>query len=253
MGGQGRLVIRFLDNAPPMPPATKQACRAELMELAKLRHPHIGQVLSVDAAPDGVPFVVRDHVEGQSLKAMLADGRWLPPAAAVRLVGQVARTLAAAHRARVIHRDLRPSQVFVRDAGGIVHLGRVLGFGLWRLRGQPGAPGAPVNRLSYLAPEQLDGQPVDGRADQFSLAAIAYRLLSGTDAFPGADAGAVLAALRDHAPAPLTALDGVSPAVEAVIRRGLARSPGGRFPSMLAFAAALEAASAGQPPDSNRP
>jgi serine/threonine protein kinase len=253
LGGQGRLVIRFLDHVQPMSAAIKQACRAELMQVARLRHPHIGQVQSLDAAPDGVPFLVREHVDGQSLKSLLGDGRWLRPGPVVQLIGQIARTLAAVHRVRVFHRDLRPSQVFVYDAGGMLRLGRVIGFGLWRLRLDPRACGAPAHRLPFLAPEQVDDSApvaaatVDGRADQFALAAIAYRMLSGVDAFAGADPEAVLTALRDHDPAPLTGVDGVNPAVDAVIRRGLARRPGARFPSLLAFAAALESAWAGRP------
>jgi eukaryotic-like serine/threonine-protein kinase len=248
LGGQGRLVIRFLDHVQPMSAATKQACRAELMQVAKLRHPHIGQVQSLDAAPDGVPFVVREHIEGQSLKTVLGDGRWLRPGPVVHLIGALARTLSATHRVRVFHRDLRPSQVFVYDAGGVLRLGRLLGFGLWRLRTDPRAAGTPGDRLAYLAPEQLDGQAaIDGRADQFSLAAIAYRMLSGVDAFGGADPEAVVTALQQQEPAPLTAVDGVNPALDAVIRRALSRRPTARFPSVLAFAAALDSALAGRP------
>jgi serine/threonine protein kinase len=248
IGGQGRLVIRFLDHVQPMSAATKQACRAELMQVAKLRHPNIGQVQSLDAAPDGVPFLVGEHVDGQSLKSVLGDGRWLRPGAVVQLIGQLARTLAAVHRVRIFHRDLRPSQVLVYDAGGVLRLGRLLGFGLWRLREDPRAAGTPGHRLAYLAPEQLDGQAaIDGRADQFSLAAIAYRMLSGADAFGGTGPAAVLAALQQQEPAPLTAVDGVNPAVDAVIRRALARRPTARFPSVLAFAAALDSAWGGRP------
>jgi serine/threonine protein kinase len=254
LGGQGRLVIRFLDHVQPMSAATKQACRAELMEVARLRHPHIGQVQSLDAAPDGVPFLVREHVEGQSLKTVLGDGRWQRPGTVVQLIAQLARTLAAAHRVRVFHRDLRPSQVFVYDAGGVLRLGRLLGFGLWRLRTDPRAAGTPGHRLSYLAPEQLDGQAaIDGRADQFSLAAIAYRMLSGADAFGGTEPADVVTALQHQDPAPLSAVDGVNPAVDAVIRRARARRPTGRFPSVLAFAAALDSASAGRPSVSVQP
>ena len=251
IGGQGRLVIRFLDHVRPLSAATKQACRAELMQVARLRHPHIAQVQSLDAAPDGVPFLVREHVDGQSLKSVLGDGRSLRPGSVVQLIGQLARTLAAAHRVRIAHRDLRPSQVFVYDAGGVLRLGRVLGFALWRLRMDPHTPGVPGHRLPCLAPEQLDGSAaqatIDGRADQFSLAAMAYRMLSGADAFGGPDAQAVVTALQHHHPAPLTDVDGVTPAVDAVIRRALASRPTARFPSVLAFAAALDSAWAGRP------
>jgi serine/threonine protein kinase len=235
-GGQGRLVIRFLEQAPPLTPTVKHACRAELLEVAKLRHPHIGQALNVDAAPDGVPFVVREHVDGQSLKTLLAGDRCLGPTPVVQIVAQVARTLAAAHRVRVLHRALRPSQVFVYDAGGVLRLGRVLGFGLWRLRPDP-----PACWLPYLAPEQRDGRTgIDGRADQFSLAAIAHRMLSGA------------APTVDRDPAPLTAA-GVNPELDAALRRALAGRPAARFPSMLAFAAALEAAHWGWPRLPGRP
>jgi serine/threonine protein kinase len=227
-GGHGRMVIRFLDQTPPMLPATKRACRAELTEVSKLRHPHIASVLSVDAAPDGVPFLVREHLDGQSLKTYLADRIRVDAGQTVQLLIQVALTLASAHRVRVFHRNLRPSQVFVRDAGGILRLGKLRGFGLWRLQADPVASAVRRHSFHYLAPEQLEGETqIDGRADQFALAAIGYRMLSGGDLFPGDDPGAI---------------DGVDPALDAVIRRALARRAGDRFPSILAFATALRAA-----------
>ena len=222
VGGQDRLVIRFLDVAQPMLPATKRECRAELSRVSRLHHPHIAGVLSLDAAPDGVPFVVRERLEGQSLKTYLGEQERMPPRQAVQLVIQVALTLAAAHQVGVCHLNLRPGQVFVYDVGGTLCLGKLLGFGLWRLQGY-GTPSP------YVAPEQLDDTlPVDDRADQFALAAIAYRLLSGDDASPE--------------PCPLAGLEGVSPTLDSVIRCGLARHPADRFPSMPAFAGALQAA-----------
>ena len=197
LGGHGRMVIRFLDRTPPMLPATRQACRADLTAVSKLRHPHIASVLSVDAAPDGVPFLVREHLEGKSLKSYLADGIRVDAGQAVQLLIQVALTLAAAHGVRVFHRDLRPSQVFVHDRGGILRLGKLLGFGLWRLQDDPVACAVRRHSFQYLAPEQLEGEAqIDGRADQFALAAIGYRLLSGADLFPGDDPGAIEAWTR---------------------------------------------------------
>jgi serine/threonine-protein kinase len=222
VGGQDRLVIRFLEHARPMLPATKQECRAELSRVSKLHHPHIAGVLSLDAAPDGVPFVVRERLEGQSLKTYLGEQDRMPPRQAVYLVIQVALTLAAAHKVGVFHLNLRPGQVFVYDTEGTLQLGKLLGFGLWRLQGH-------VMPSPYVAPEQQDDTlPIDGRADQFALAAIAYRLLSGADA--------------SARPLPLDVIEGAGPALDVVLQRGLARHPAARFPSILSFAAALQSA-----------
>jgi serine/threonine-protein kinase len=253
-GGRGRVVIRFLRRSSQMPPPTRQACRAEIARVARLRHPHIAAVLSLDAAPDGAPFLVREHLAGETLEAHLGRRGRVRLDEAVRLATHVALTLSAVHQIRVVHGDLRPSKVFVYDAGGCIRFGKLVGFGLWRLRGDRQGPGARAHPARYTSPELTSGAGVvDGRADQFALAAIVYRMLAGVDAFRGDDVAAVLRAVLEQAPVPLTELGEVSPAVNAVVLRGLAKRPADRYETIAAFAAALEAAAAGHADEVTRP
>jgi serine/threonine protein kinase len=259
-GGRGRVVIRFLQRTLQMPPEVNRACRAEITVLSRLRHPHIAWLLSLDSTPDGVPFVVREHVEGQTLEAYLghraAAGRpaVLSLADMVRVVTPIALTLAAVHQVGIIHGELRPSKLFVYDAGGTPRFGKLVGFGLWRLHGDRQGPGALAACTRYMSPELLrGGEDIDGRSDQFALAAIVYRMLSGTEAFPGDDVTAVMRAVVQQSPRSLAQSGIVSAEVDAVIRRALSKRPGDRYETVAAFAAALEAAAAGLPDEVTRP
>jgi serine/threonine protein kinase len=156
----------------------------------------------------------------------------------------MAAGLAAAHGAKVIHGELRPTKVFLAEAagyaGGFVKL---LDFGLWRLAAERNGPGARADVARFTAPELLDGAKVDARTDEFALAAMAYRMVAGKDAFPGDDVAAVLRAVSRGTLVPLRSVVRCNPAIDAVIRRGLARRPADRYGTVLAFARALESAS----------
>jgi serine/threonine-protein kinase len=138
--------------------------------------------------------------------------------------------------------------VFLQEAlgypGGFV---RVVDFGLWRLAGERRGPGVVADTARYTSPELTLGRDasVDGRTDQFALAAIAYRLIGGVDAFPRDDVAAVLDRVLHQQPRRLTEIVSCDPAVDAVIRRGLAKDPALRFATVAAFASALEQAVSG--------
>jgi serine/threonine protein kinase len=259
-GGRGRVVIRFLRRTLQLPPAVKQACRGEISLISRLRHPHIAWLLSLDSTPDGVPYVVREHVEGQTLEAYL--GRPTGPerapvlslAETVRLATPIALTLAAVHQLGIIHGELRPSKLFVYDAGGTPRFGKLVGFGLWRLHSDRQGPGAMAAVTRYTSPELLQGaEHIDGRSDQFALAAIVYRMLSGADAFPGDDVTAVMRAVLQQPPRSLAQTGIVSAEVDAVIRRALAKRPEDRYETIAAFSAALEVAAGGLADEVTRP
>ncbi len=172
----------------------------------------------------------------------------------VRLVTPIALTLAAVHQLGIIHGELRPSKLFVYDAGGTPRFGKLVGFGLWRLHSDRQGPGAMAASTRYTSPELLQGaEHIDGRSDQFALAAIAYRMLSGAEAFPGDDVTAVMRAVLQQAPRSLAEAGIVSAEVDAVIRRGLAKRPEDRYETVAAFAAALEVAAGGLADEVTRP
>jgi serine/threonine protein kinase len=222
-------------------------CR-EACVLAQLRHPNIVQVLDFNIiARTGVPYIAMELIEGNDLRAELDHGRRFEPLEIASIVRQVASALDAAHSAGVVHRDLKPENVLLTPTPGQLPVVKVIDFGLsmceWseRVTGDCRIFGTP----DYMAPEQAQGlrDQTDARTDQFALAALTYTLLSGRAPFARETPVAVLYAVVHEEPAALAAASGwdASP-VERVLRRGMARERDDRFPSVLAFAEALEAA-----------
>jgi serine/threonine protein kinase len=214
---------------------------------ATLRHPHIVQVLDFNVTDQGYPYLVMEMLEGQSLSARINDAGELPPAAAVGIVEQIAQALHAAHVRGIVHRDLKPDNVMLLSGDGVEDFVKVLDFGIshasWRPRLTNGAEVAGTPQ--YMAPEQARGirEEIDPRSDQFSLAAIAYVLLTGREPFRAEDPIAVLYQVVHADPPPPAALvPRLGPAVDAVIMKGLAKRPTDRFASVLELAAALRQA-----------
>jgi serine/threonine-protein kinase len=223
--------------------------RQEAEITATLRHPHIVQVLDFNVTDQGYPYLVMEMLEGESLAKRINDAgdRELPPGAAVSIVEQIAQALHAAHVRGIVHRDLKPDNVMLLSGDGVKDFVKVLDFGIsqasWRPRLTNGAEVAGTPQ--YMAPEQARGlrEEIDSRSDQFSLAAIAYVLLTGTEPFRAEDPIAVLYQVVHADPPPPSALvPRLGPAVDAVIMKGLAKQSADRFSSVLEFAAALRRA-----------
>jgi serine/threonine-protein kinase len=218
--------------------------RADVEAVAALRHPNILQVLEVGSRPDVPAFVATERVDGRLLADRLGVRNQIPLRRAVQIVRGVAAGLQAAHHAGVVHGELNPRNVFLASSEGHEHgLVKLLDFGIARLRSIDAVASMPVETIRYLAPEQAAGrgEEVDARTDQFALAAIAYRMLSGRDAFPGDSAVDVLYQIVHGQPAREPIAEG-GPPVEAIIRQALARDRRLRFDSVGAFAHALTAA-----------
>jgi serine/threonine protein kinase len=218
--------------------------RADVETVAALRHPNILQVLEVGSRPDVPAFVVMERLDGRSLGDRLGMRNQIPLRRAVQIVRGVASGLQAAHHAGVVHGEINPRNVFLASSEGYEHgLVKLLDFGIVRLRSVDAVAALPVETIRYLAPEQAAGRSdeIDVRSDQFALAAIAYRMLSGRDAFPGDSAVDVLYQIVHGQPSREPIAEG-GPPVEAVIRQALAKDRRLRFDSVGAFAHALTAA-----------
>jgi serine/threonine protein kinase len=240
----GRVAVKLLGRALDAGKDAAEACRREAAQVARLGHPHVAQVLAFGTTTDGTPFLVREHLEGQTLESSLFRRGPMPMAEVLPIVRTLAAALAASHAAGVVHGEVRPRKVFLTApagyAGGFVKL---VDFGLSRIAADRRGPGAMADVARYTAPEQLDrarAQEVDGRADQFALAAIAYRMICGVDAFPGDDVAAVLDRVEHRGPAPIGPEIDRAPRVEVVLRRALARDPRQRYASVLELAGALD-------------
>jgi serine/threonine-protein kinase len=220
--------------------------RQEAEITSTLRHPHIVQVLDFNVSDQGLPYLVMELLEGRPLTARVADSGALTPADAVRIVEQIAQALHAAHARGIVHRDLKPDNVMLLHAEGMTDFVKVLDFGIsqasWRPRLTDGTQVAGTPQ--YMAPEQACGlrEQIGPWTDQFSLAAIAYTLLTGREPFTADDQIAVLYQVVHAEPLPPSQIVELGPAVDAVILRGLAKQPADRFPDVIAFADALRAA-----------
>ena len=248
----GQVAIKVLHRGLQKNAEVLSRFRQEAEITATLRHPHIVQVLDFNVTDQGYPYLVMEMLEGQSLAKRINDAGELPPAAAVGIVEQIAQALHAAHVRGIVHRDLKPDNVMLLSGDGVKDFVKVLDFGIsqasWRPRLTNGAEVAGTPQ--YMAPEQARGlrEEIDSRSDQFSLAAIAYVLLTGSEPFRAEDPIAVLyQVVHADPPPPSTLVPRLGPAVDAVVMKGLAKQSADRFSGVMEFAAALRQAIEGVP------
>ncbi len=211
---------------------------------ASLDHPNIVSVHRRGEF-DGQLWIAMQFVNGTDADNALRAGT-MTPARAVHIVSQVGKALDYAHQRGVVHRDVKPANFLLSGPPGPDERVLLGDFGIARALGDVGltVTGSVVATLSYAAPEALSGQPIDGRADIYSLGCTLFRMLTGQAPFAGADGlGGVLAA-HLHAPPPRVTdrVPGFSPRIDAVIATAMAKDPARRFASAQQFsAAALEA------------
>jgi serine/threonine-protein kinase len=223
---------------------------------ARLTDPHVVPIHSWGDI-DGRLYLDMRYVDGEDLGDRIDRAGALRPGDAVDVVGQVACALDAAHRAGLVHRDVKPSNVLLTggagDSPGFAYL---VDFGIARaVSGETSAAltraGTTLGSLDYMAPERLLEQPVDGRADVYSLACMLYECLTGDRPFPVDGLGPRLSAhLNTPPPRPSQHRSGVSAAFDDVIAAGLAKRAADRIPTPGALAAAARQALAARPPTS---
>lgn len=225
----------------------------EARAASALRHPHVVEVSDFGVTEEGLHYLVMERLEGGDLHDRLAAGGPMEPAEVARLGAQVADALSALHQAGFVHRDLKPDNIWLsEDQGELV--ARVLDFGIVGLL-EPGEGGG-AQRLTrrgttlgtpnYMAPEQAQGRPVDGRADLYALGAVLWEALVGEPMITGSSPLAVMSQQLTAPPrAPSTERAGVPAALDAAILRSLAKDPADRFATAQEMREALlEAATA---------
>ena len=188
-----------------------------------------------------VHYIATEFLQGQTLDAVLKQSGALSVPRAVKIVNQLASALEAAHQQGLIHRDVKPSNVFVnaRDHVTLMDFGIVKAVSSTRLT----RTGLLVGTPEYMSPEQAEGQALDGRSDLYSLGVVVYQMLTGKTPFSAPTPNAILYAHVNHPPTPLSHLNQAIPSsVEAVVLRSLAKKPADRFQSVAEFADALEQA-----------
>ncbi|MEM9073427.1 MAG: serine/threonine-protein kinase [Myxococcota bacterium] len=201
----------------------------EAKAMARVRSPHVVQVLDALRTADGRPCLVVELVDGEDLQSRLANGR-LEVDEALEYAEQLATGLRDAHEAGVVHRDLKPSNVILDRHGHA----RLVDFGVAHLQGdaQLTQAGTVVGTPAYMAPEQVRGASADPRVDLYGLGAVLYRALTGQAPYTGEVATAVLSEVLESPPPPPRAIAPDIPAeVESFLMRAMSRDPSTRFES----------------------
>ncbi len=219
--------------------------RREAKAAAQLQHPGIVAVYDTGSW-DGTWYIAMELLEGPSLKERLnREGRFAP-AEAVALTESILKAVRAAHRDGIIHRDLKPHNVILDDAGNP----KVTDFGIAR-RGASDmtATGSVLGTAHYLAPEQAQGEVITPRTDLYSVGVVLYEMLTGRTPFEGDSAVSIaLAHVNNEPRSPRSIVPEITPALDAVVMRALAKRPSDRFADADAFLAALSDASRGIAP-----
>ncbi len=218
--------------------AAREQLLSEARAAAALSHPNIASVHDV-LDVDGQVVIVFEYVEGETLASTLVRGPLAVPSA-IKIAAQLADALAAAHARGIIHRDLKPGNVVLT----VEQQAKVLDFGIARVMRDDAAALASaytttatfVGTMGYAAPEQCLGQPVDARADVFSLGVVLFEMIAGQRPFPGDDATSVMRAmLQEDPPSVAVVVPGVSPALDNLIARSLSRHPAQRPQTVREF------------------
>jgi serine/threonine protein kinase len=220
----------------------------EAVAAARINDPGIVRVLDQLTAPDGTTFIIMELLEGRNLAARIEHEGRLALETAAMLARQIARAVAAAHRAGIIHRDLKPANIFLvadDDLQGGVRA-KVLDFGLAKLvkRDKHAGPTTDyqtqMGTPAYMPPEQWrSSRDVDARADVYSLGCIFYEMICGRPPFSGTRDELQSQHEAAPVPPPSCLVSSLAPAADAVAARALAKKPGDRFADMDEFAVAL--------------
>jgi tRNA A-37 threonylcarbamoyl transferase component Bud32 len=243
----GRYAAKVLSLELAQNPEALSRSRREALIASTLSHPGIVQVIDFRHLGDGRPFLVMEYLNGSDLGQLLVAGP-LSLERTLRLVRQIVAALAALHGARIIHRDLKPQNILVlADGDGEPERVKLVDFGLAKRTSHSLVVTHDRTLLGtpqYMAPEQALGNSdtVGPEADQFSLAALIYEMLSGQPAFAGDTLSSVLYRIVHEPPPSLAKLAPHLPVhLVAAIERGLAKRPEARFPSVKAFLRTLDA------------
>jgi serine/threonine protein kinase len=248
-----KVAIKLLKPSLANDPAFRTRFRREAQDAAKMAHPTIVRIFDAGeetvADEDGterqVPFIIMEFVDGRLLKDVIADGP-VSSDEAVRITAQVLTALEYSHRAGVVHRDIKPGNIMVATNGQV----KVMDFGIARAISDSSATiaetSAIVGTAQYFSPEQARGESVDARTDLYSAGVVLFELLTGMAPFRGTNPVAVAYQHVNQNPAPPSTLNPkVSPALDVVVLRSLAKDRFARFQSATDFRDEIEAAANG--------
>src|SRR3954452_16912360 len=246
------VAVKQLRTDLAMDPTFQARFRREAQSAAGLTHPTIVAVYDTGEEPDphtgvSIPYIVMELVEGSTLRDVLRDGRKILPERALELTQGVLDALSYSHKAGIIHRDIKPANVMLTPTGGV----KVMDFGIARAVADTSATmtqtAAVIGTAQYLSPEQARGETVDARSDIYSAGCLLYELLVGRPPFTGDSPVSVAYQHAREAPVPPSQLDPViTPDIDAVTLKALAKDPQDRYQSAREMKADISRVLAGQ-------
>jgi eukaryotic-like serine/threonine-protein kinase len=244
------VALKLLHRPLAANPDNLQRFKREAMAASKLNHANIAAIYDYGVLPSGQPYIVMEHLVGESLSERIEKRTATSETEAIEIVFQVASALSHAHKNGILHRDIKPSNIFVlsdTDNGAATGTNvKLLDFGLAKLLDDDRFStmtdsGVALGTPSYMSPEQIQRKKVDCRTDIYSLGCTLYELLTGVKPFQGSVMDCMHAHLLEDPP-PMrnhSSTNGVSPAVENVVRQAMAKNPDRRISSADAFMEAL--------------
>lgn len=215
--------------------------RTEARSAARLQHPHIVSVYDSDRDGD-IAFLVMEFVDGDDLKHHLDRGELYTLEQTLGIMGDLLSALEYAHRQSIVHRDIKPANLLIETSGRV----KLTDFGVARIQDSGEATrtqGSMVGTLKYMSPEQVQGRPIDARADLFAAGIVLYQLLTGKRPFDGDTDFSTIQQIVGHTPAVPSSFNPKLPvAIDAVVAKALAKSRDQRYANAQDFLAALQAA-----------
>jgi hypothetical protein len=233
------VALKTLVHSFGAPTEQKQFLR-EAQIVSQLSHPAIVNLYDVGIEDGNVAYLVMEYVPGKTLQQVLAESTGpMPIPRACAWISDLAGALHRAHRSGVIHGDIKPANILVTEDGKV----KLSDFGIARFATQVSGSGRMMGTPAYLSPEQILGEPQNTRSDMFSLGIVLYQMVTGAAPFDGSSVSAVCAQILQAEPVPPSQRNpAVSPELDRVILRCLAKSSADRYPSAEAFATSLDAA-----------
>jgi eukaryotic-like serine/threonine-protein kinase len=232
--------VKVENLAPEAAAEYESRFRTEARSAARLQHPNIVSVYDSDRHED-IAYLVMEYIQGDDLKHHLDNGDRYSLEQSLHMIDDLLSALDYAHRHGVVHRDIKPANLLLEASGRL----KLTDFGVARMQDAEATrtQGAMVGTLKYMAPEQVQGQKIDTRADLFAVGVILYQLLTDQRPFDGDNEFAIIHQIIGHTPPAPSTVDARLPvAIDGVIARALAKKPDDRYPTAGEFAAALRAA-----------
>ena len=240
------VAIKTINLATVLKPDEQERMRERLFREARsagiLSHPGIVTIYDVEQQGD-LAYIAMEYVDGPTLDQLLSQPQAMPPDRMFSILAQTAVALDYAHGKGIVHRDVKPANIMIAASG----TAKITDFGIAKITAseQFTMTGSIVGTPHYMSPEQVQGQAVDGRSDQFSLAVIAFEMLTGEKPYTGEHLTTVVYKIvAEEPPSPHRINSSLGSQIESVLKKGLAKKPEGRYGSCTEFTEALEQACA---------